>query len=148
MSPCKSGPPRRSFGGGPTRGPTRTRMTEGRAGRPGRNTPADTASHSTMVTDAGDAISSTNATAAKGPIPCPSAQSPRAEVQKVGGTTTTAIKVGPFGAYLTGYDKNKTDYLISGLTNGFFLESEGLTTLRTEVANPPISRHLAEQVRK
>ena len=86
--------------------------------------------------------------AVKGPIPCPSAQSPRAEVQKVGGTATTPFKVGPFGAYLTGYDKNKADYLISGLTNRFFLESEGLTTPRTEVANPPISRHLAEQVGK
>ena len=123
-------------------------MVEKRAGRPGRNTPADTASRSTMVTGAGDATSNMNATAAKGPIPRLSAQVPRAEVQKGGGTATTPIKVGPFGAYLTGYDKNKADYLISGLTKGFFLESEGLTTPRTEVANPPISRHLAEQVRK
>ena len=56
--------------------------------------------------------------------------------------------MGPFGAYLTGYDKIKADYLISGLTKGFFLESEGLNTPRTEVANPPIPRHLAEQVGK
>ena len=79
--------------------------------------------------------------------PSPSASKNEKATRAVA-TARTPIKVAHLEAYLTGYDPIKTHYLVSGLTNGFRLESEGLTTARTNVPNPTTSRQMAEQVGK
>ena len=108
-----------------------------------------TASLTMMVTGAGAATTSTNATDAKARTPHPSApQKTRIKERKPDMSERTPIKIDALKAYLQGYDRVKTQYLLDGFSQGFMLQSQGLQSANTDVKNPSIPNQLVAEVQK
>ena len=60
----------------------------------------------------------------------------------------TPIKIDALKAYLQGYDRVKTQYLLDGFSQGFMLQSQGLQSANTDVKNPSIPNQLVAEVQK